>query len=399
MDIALKSPTRRRPLSLGKEFTENKVKLIPGGRRYFSLLKNLISQAKETIHLQTYIYDDDETGQDIAEALIGAAKKNVKVFLLVDGYASQSLSQSFISHLRDEGVNFRFFEPIFRSKNFYFGRRLHHKMLVVDGRYAVVGGINISNRYNDWDSEPAWLDFALYVEGDVAKELCVLAYKTWKSFPRIMGLTPCETKKIYFNIDGEKSLVRMRRNDWVRRKKQISASYLEMLKNAKEEITILCSYFLPGHEFLNHLIRASRRGVKIKIIVAGMSDVRIAKQAERFIYDDLLRNNIEIYEYQKTVLHGKLTVCDNKWLTIGSYNLNNISAYASIELNLDVYDPAFARQTNEMLQTIAKEDCIRVTKEWMQKKENFIQKFIQWSSYEIIRFLFYLFTFYFKQQP
>jgi cardiolipin synthase len=214
-----------------------------------------------------------------------------------------------------------------------------------------------------------------------------------------MGLTPCETKKIYFNIDGEKSLVRMRRNDWVRRKKQISASYLEMLKNAKEEITILCSYFLPGHEFLNHLIRASRRGVKIKIIVAGMSDVRIAKQAERFIYDDLLRNNIEIYEYQKTVLHGKLTVCDNKWLTIGSYNLNNISAYASIELNLDVYDPAFARQTNEMLQTIAKEDCIRVTKEWMQKKENFIQKFIQWSSYEIIRFLFYLFTFYFKQQP
>ena len=404
MNVSAKSrqhfkAVRKRPVFLAEDFTENKVQLVRAGRGYFDLLKTMIRRAQEIIHLQTYIYDEDETGQDIAGELIKAAKRNVKVFLLVDGFASQSISQSFIDYLREGGVNFRFFEPILRSKYFYFGRRLHHKMMVVDGRFGVVGGINISNRYNDWNGQPAWLDFALYVEGKAARELCVLGYKTWHGFPPKMGLTPCEKTNTYFNIDsGERSFVRMRRNDWVRRKRQISGSYIELLKGARQEITILCSYFLPGHEFLYHLVRAARRGVKIKVIVAGRSDVQIAKQAERFIYEDLLKNNIEIYEYQKTVLHGKLTVCDNKWLTVGSYNVNNISAYASIELNLDVYDPVVAEQTNEMLQTIIKQDCIPITREWLEKRKNIFQRFIEWTSYEIVRFLFYLFTFYFKQR-
>jgi len=400
MEVTIKSRSKKRPIFLPEDFTENMVKLVRGGREYFELLKTMIGKAQETIHLQTYIYDDDETGQDIAAELINAAKRNVKVFLLVDGFASQSMSQSFISYLREGGVNFRFFEPVFRSKYFYFGRRLHHKMMVIDGKCAIVGGVNIANRYNDRDEQSAWLDFALYVEGDIAKELCVLGYKTWKGFPSVMGITPCEEEKIYFNIDPEeKGFVRMRRNDWVRRKNQISSSYIEMLRNAKREIIVLCSYFLPGHEFLYHLIRAARRGVKIKVIMAGRSDVTIAKQAERFIYEDLLKNDIEIYEYQKTVLHGKLTVCDNKWLTIGSYNVNNISAYASIELNLEVYDPIIAEQASEMLRTIVTEDCIRITEELLQKRNNVFQRFIQWASYEVIRSLFYLFTFYFKQHP
>ena len=404
MEVSAKSrehfkAVKKRSTFLPEDFTENKVQLVRGGRGYFDLLKTMIRRAKETIHLQTYIYDDDETGQDIAAELIKAAKRNVKVFLLVDGFASKSMSQPFIDYLREGGVNFRFFEPILRSKYFYFGRRLHHKMMVVDGQCGVVGGINISNRYNDGNGRTAWLDFALYVEGSAAKELCILGYKTWKGFPPKMGLTPCEQTKTYFNVDpGETSFVRIRRNDWVRRKRQVSASYIELLKRARQEITILCSYFLPGHEFLYHLIRAARRGAKIKVIVAGRSDVQIAKQAERFIYEDLLKNNIEIYEYQKTVLHGKLTVCDNKWLTIGSYNVNNISAYASIELNLDVYDPVVAEQANEMLQTIIKQDCIPVTREWLEKRKNIFQRFIQRTSYEIVRFLFYLFTFYFKQR-
>jgi cardiolipin synthase len=399
MEVALKRQRKSRPVFLSKEFTENKVELIHGGREYFDLLKKMISEAKESIHLQAYIYDDDETGKEIGDALIAAARRNVTVFLLVDGYASQSVSQSFINDLREGGVNFRFFEPIFKSKYFYFGRRLHHKMIVVDGKYAVVGGINISNRYNDLACEPAWLDFALYVEGAIAKELCVLCYKTWKGFPRIMGITPCETKNLKFDIEQEeKSFVRMRRNDWVRGKNQISSSYIEMLKNAKKQVTILCSYFLPGREIRNQLIRAANRGVRIKVIMAGRSDVKIAKQAERFICKDLLDHNIQIYEYQRTILHGKITVCDKEWLTIGSYNVNNISAYASIELNLDVYDPAFASEVNDILQRIAEEDCIRITKEWLERKENIFERIIQWASYEVIRFIFYLFTFYFKQR-
>ena len=399
MLVAEKPVIKRQRKIVSKEFSENYVRLIRGGHEYFSLLKKMISEAKETIHLQTYIFDDDATGKEIAEALIDAAKKNVKVYLLPDGYASQSLSHALIHRLRSGGVNFRFFQPVFKSKYFYFGRRLHHKLLVVDGKAALVGGINISNKYNDRSGIPAWLDFALYVKGPIAKELCILSYKTWKGFPKVMGQTPCETKQTRFNINGEeKALVRMRRNDWVRGKKQISASYIEMLKNAKEEVIILCSYFLPGHEIRNQLMNAANRGVKIKIIMAGRSDVKIAKQAERFIYKKLLENNIGIYEYQKTILHGKVMVCDRKWVTIGSYNVNNISAHASIELNLDVYDPIFGGEINDLLQDIIAKDCIRITKDWVEKKIHFAERIKQWISYEIIRFTLYVCTFYFKQQ-
>jgi len=403
MDIALQ-PTpvtyfeQRRPAFLSREFSANKVRLIHGGRQYFELLKKMISEANETIHLQTYIFEADETGKEVANALIRAAQRKVKVYLLVDGYASQALSQSFIDRLKSGGVNFRFFQPIFKSKSFYFGRRLHHKMLVIDDRCAVVGGINVSTKYNDSNDEPAWLDFAIYVEGPVAKDLYALGDKMW-SFPRTMHSIPFQSRQTQFELDGgDRAFVRMCRNDWVRGKKQITLSYINMLKKAKHEVIILSSYFLPGHEFRHHLIRASRRGVKIKIIMAGRSDVKMAKHAERFIYQDLLDNNIEIYEYQKTILHGKVTVCDNKWVMIGSYNVNNISAYASIELNLEVYAPNFAKCVNRMLEEIAHNDCIQITREWMEKKETFFAWIIQWVCYKTIRLVFYLFTFYFKQQ-
>jgi len=190
----------------------------------------------------------------------------------------------------------------------------------------------------------------------------------------------------------------MRRNDWVRRKNQISASYIEMLKNAKSEITILSSYFLPGSMIRKHLIQAARRGVKIKVIMAGRSDVMLAKQAERFIYKELLKNKIEIYEYQKNILHGKIAVSDKEWLTIGSYNVNNISAYASIELNLDVCDAAFATQVNNMLEDIVRKDCIRITTRYLEKRTNIFKKIVHWASYEVVRFIFYMFTFYFKHK-
>jgi cardiolipin synthase len=397
---AVVMPRRRieRP-HLAKDFTPNKVKLVRGGRKYFDLLKMLINRATDIIHLQAYIYDDDETGKEIANALMEAASRGVKVYLMADGYASQVMSQSFIDQLRMAGVNFRFFQPLFRSKYFYFGRRLHHKMLVVDARYALVGGINISNRYNDLAGSPAWLDFALYAEGEIAKELCLLCYKTWKGFPGALNIASCEIKQPYFDTKPEeKSFVRMRRNDWVRRKNQISASYIEMLKNARSEVTILSSYFLPGRMIRKCLIQAAKRRVKIKVIMAGRSDVMLAKQAERFIYKDLLKNKIEIYEYQPTILHGKIAVCDKKWLTIGSYNVNNISAYASIELNLDVYDPCFAMQVNDMLENITRKDCIRITTGYFEKRSNVFKRMIHWVSYETIRFIFYMFTFYFKQR-
>ena len=192
--------------------------------------------------------------------------------------------------------------------------------------------------------------------------------------------------------------VRMRRNDWVRRKSQISKTYIEMMLNAQSHITILCSYFLPGNIMRKYIRRAVKRGVKIKVVMAGKSDLVVAKNAERFMYDWLLRNGVEIYEYQNNILHGKIAVCDTKWMTIGSYNVNDISAYASIELNLDVNNITFAKHVEETIDEIISNDCLSITREIHLQSTNVFKQFFRWVSYETFRLTFNVFTFYFKQR-
>jgi cardiolipin synthase A/B len=382
-----------------KIFTKNKISLIKSGKPYFDLLVSLIHQATESIHLQAYIFNDDETGQFIAHALKQAAKHNVSIYVLADGFASNNISQKFIDELKSVNIQFRFFEPIFKSKYFYFSRRMHQKMMVVDAKYAVVGGMNIADRYNDFPKTPAWLDYAIYAEGPIAKEFCVLCWKTWNDFPKKMGITACEEKEMSFLFDdAETSFVSMRRNDWVRRKNEISSTYVDMFRHANLQITIMCSYFLPGKVIRKLLQQASARGVKIKIIVAGESDIKIAKWAERWLYDWLLRHKIELYEYMPNVLHAKVAVCDGKQCTIGSYNINDISAYASIELNVEIKDEKFSATLEQTLQTIILNDCEIITKEKHCKRKNLIKQFIRWCSYKIFRIGFNAFTFYFKRR-
>ena len=335
----------------------------------------------------------------VLEALKRAALRGVKVFLVVDGYASQNLPRRVVRDLREAGIAFRFFEPFIKSRYFYFGRRLHHKIYVADGRYALVGGINIADRYNDLPGIPAWLDFALEVEGEAALQLCILCWKTWKGFPRKMGPTPCELSPTRIHIapcDAMK--VRLRRNDWVRRRNEISASYVQMFRRARCEICLLSSYFLPGKFIRKMLTEAVRRGVKVTVITAGTSDVPMAKHAERWLYDWLLRNRIRLYEYQPSVLHAKLAVCDGEWMTAGSYNVNNISAYASIELNLDVRNNKIAGETRAILSQIIENDCIAVTPDTHRKSKNFLIQFLRWLSYQVIRWMFYALTFYYKRR-
>jgi hypothetical protein len=223
--------------------------------------------------------------------------------------------------------------------------------------------------------------------------------KTWDGFTTARSVTPTLQKEYNYNFKPEEtSLVRMRRNDWVRGKNEISRTYIEMLRNATSHITIFCSYFIPGKIIRKLLQRAAKKGVKISVVTAGPSDVMLAKYAERWMYDWLLRNNIELYEYQTTVLHAKIAVCDSEWLTIGSYNINNISAYASIELNLDVKNVKFATATESLLEDIIQHQCIAITKETHRFSKNIFKQFMQWCSYQFIRVAFYLITFYYKQK-
>lgn len=384
----------------GNRYTSrNKVKLIHGGKEYFTLLLQLIENATDTIHLQTYIFREDTTGLLVAEALMAAAKRKVNVYLLTDGYASQSLSDELQMRMRKSGIRFRFFEPFFRSKYFYFGRRMHHKVLVTDTRYALVGGINIADHYNDLPGKRAWFDFALFMEGEIAMELCVLCWKTWRSFPLKLGITPCERKPMTFDFSQRESIpLRMRRNDWVRRKNQISSTYIEMFRLAKSHITIVSSYFLPGETIRRILGKAAARGVTIKVITAGNSDVKLAKHAERWLYDWLLRNKVEVYEYQPSVLHAKIAVCDDEWFTIGSYNLNKLSAYASIELNIDVSNGAMAAEVQQALDLVIANECVRVTQDNYLRSKNIFTQLTRWASYELLRIIFFLITFYYRHK-
>ncbi len=379
--------------------TNNRVHLVRGGRPYFDQLLKMIGDAKESIQLQVYIYDDDETGQEVTQALMEAAKRNVLVYLLTDGYASQILSRSFVQQLEDAGIHFRLFEPLFKNRNAFIGRRLHHKLIVVDNRYAMVGGINISNHYNDMPGQPGWLDFALHMEGDIVKELCLLSKKIWEGRNPSQRINPCKIQQAPFDIKPDENCsLRLRRNDWLMEKSQVSKSYLEMFRKANDEIIMMSGYFLPGRIIRKNLKKTVERGVKVKLILAGMSDVRIAKYAERYIYSWIFRNHIDLYEYKPCVLHGKVAMYDRVWATIGSYNVNDISAYASIELNIDVNHPAFANMLQNTFEEIIKKDCVLITKENFDLHNGFLNKIWENICYMVIRILFYLFTFNFKQQ-
>src|ERR1035437_3818364 len=115
----------------------NIVQLIKGGHEYFDLFTDLINSATHSVHLQTYIFDNDETGVAIGDVLMDAARRGVQVYFIADGYASQVMSSAFIHKLKAAGIHFKYFEPLFRSTKFYFGRRLHHKVAVIDAKHSL----------------------------------------------------------------------------------------------------------------------------------------------------------------------------------------------------------------------------------------------------------------------
>lgn len=374
----------------------NTAKLIKSGNEYFDLLIKMIRNAKKNIHLQTYIFNNDDTGRIIANELISSAIKKIKVYIMVDGYASQNLSHSFIQKLTEAGVYFKFFNPVFKTSFFYFSRRLHHKLVVIDSTSALVGGLNIADRYNDTNKKKAWLDFAVLIEGETVKDLCEICLRRWWGNENI-SINECVSNSIIIP-EKEKTDTRIRMNDWVWHKNEISASYIEMLRIAQHDICILCSYFLPGKVIRRQLVNAVKRGVKIKVITAGSSDIWFTKKAERWLYDWLIRNKIEVFEYQKNILHGKIAFYDNIGVTIGSYNINNLSAYASIELNVDIKNIDFSNNVKEVIDEILSKDCIQITRSIHLENKNFLKQFVRWCSYQFIRIVFNFFTFRLKRK-
>ena len=358
------------------------IELVHSGEDYFSRLEYIILESKSEIHIQTYIFECDTVGKKIIAALKEAARRNVKIHILLDGFGSFSFSKEVLNDLRQNGINIRFFSPLFSASSFYLGRRLHHKVIVSDSKIALIGGINIADKYCGTEATKAWLDYAVQIHdekiGVSLTKLCMDIFLKKRHISR---------KKIdSIVLNNEEVVVEVLQNDWLKRKNEIYKAYIKSIGDAKKDIVIVGSYFLPGRKLVATLKKASRNNVKIKLILSGISDLPMARRASCHLYSKLLRYNIELYEWESSILHGKAAVVDNCWTTIGSFNLNNLSSFASIEMNVGINSDEFSNIYLSHLNQIM-EQCQRITPESLKLRDGLYTKFINWVSYWITRII------------
>ena len=179
-------------------------------------------------------------------------------------------------------------------------------------------------------------------------------------------------------------MARMLQNDWLRGKNEISASYQKKLKSTNDSITIIASYFLPSRRLLNILLRCAKNGKSISIILSKQSDVPFIKPAIAYLYNRFLKEGIRIYEYHASVLHAKAVVVDKKWVSIGSHNLNHLSEFISMEVNIEVLDKNFGEAFSNELDLLIKHQCDEITYDSFELTNSLLKKGNRWLSYKLV---------------
>lgn len=357
--------------------TIESLSLVHSGADYFSCLERIIADSKVEIHIQMYIFEEDQIGSRIITALKEAALRSVKIYIVLDGFGSFSFSSKTINELKQVGINFRFFSPMFSVNSFYLGRRLHNKIIVSDAKTVLIGGINIANKYRGMEPKLPWLDFAVELNGKMAESL--------QEFCRAIYFKK-KRKTIPIVLIPKEGHIGFLQNDWLKRKNEITGAYIKSIRNAEKEIIIVGSYFLPGRKIVKALKKASQNKVQIKLILSGISDIPMTRRATCYLYAKLFRYNMELYEWNQSVLHGKAMVVDGKWTTIGSFNLNNLSSYASIEMNVEIYSELFSKGFQLELNNIISQSQ-KITPETLKLKYSLSSKLINWFSYRMTRII------------
>jgi len=379
-----------RPASLSRFIPGNQVTLLQNGEAYFPAIEAAFDRAGHEIYLETYIYENDATGQRIADALKRAVLRGVNAYLLIDGYGSKDLPRRMLDNLRTNGVKVLVYRPkispwTFRRKRL---RRMHRKIAVVDREIAFVGGINIIDDRDTTGDLPPRFDYSVAVEGPLVDVIRLSARRLWSmaawSYFR-RGTLRSGALPDPISGAGRMNAAFLVRDNF-RHRRDIEAVYMRAIEQAKSEIILAHAYFLPGLEFRHALINAARRGVRVVLLLQGKVEYLLQHYATRALYGNLLDGGIEIYEYRKSFLHAKVAVIDGHWATVGSSNIDPYSLLLSREANVVVDDEAFGVTLTTSLKQTMETDAQRILKDnWKQQPAYF--RFMSWLSYGLVRLM------------
>lgn len=367
----------------------NRITLLCSGSEYFPALVEAIDGAQSEIWLETYLYADDRIGRIVTTSLIRAARRGVVVRVMVDGWGARHfLKPALERDLVHGGVALLKYRPEIAPWQFRFHRlrRLHRKLCQVDGKVAFVGGINIIDDMNTPRHKPPRVDFAVRVEGPLLPAIVYTMKRVWAInelvqfqgtevplFPELHEAQRAGTQTAKFVI-----------RDNLRHRRDIEHAYLAAIRIAKEEILIASSYFFPGIRFRRALIAASRRGVRVTLILQARVEFMLLHYATRALYGQLLAAGIAIEEYHRSFLHAKVAVVDGKWATVGSSNIDPYSLLMAREANVFVRDPGFAGDLRRELMQMVRDGARRVgSKRWAGRPR--LYKALNWVAYGVVR--------------
>lgn len=327
----------------------NRLELLKNGAQYFPALMAAIEAAREEVFLETYIFASDKTGERVTDVLARAAKRGVRVHLLLDGFGARDFAPRFRNRLQAAGAEILVFRPELRLMRRYRRsrlRRMHRKLACIDGALAFVGGINI----NDDPKRPRY-DYAVRIDGPLVAEVRAAAERLWTqvSWATLRHRLRLPSPSAVPEPRGTHRAALVLR-DSLRHRSDIEDAYLSLIEEAREEIVIACAYFFPGRQFRHALTAAAARGVRVRLILQGRIEYRLFHYASRALYGSLLDAGVEIYEYYESWLHAKVAVFDTRIACVGSSNIDPFSLLLAREANVFVDDPGFARELHRSLE-------------------------------------------------
>lgn len=328
---------------------KNSVKLLLNGEEKFPELLQCLADAKHHIHMEYYIYEQDEIGCTIIELLIKKAKEGVQVRFIYDDFGSPGIKRKIEKRMREAGIEvYPFHKILFYILANRINYRNHRKIVVIDGSTGFTGGINVGDKYiNNGKHKLFWRDTHLRIDGPGVFYLQYLFLADWHF---------CCTKKVhpdqlYFKepvTNNEDTFVQMVASGPDSLQPSVLFSLLEAIYLAKEEILITTPYFIPGDNIVDALRIAASGGLTVKLLVPGTCDSRIVNAASKANYDLLLKAGVEIYLYEKGFVHAKTLVADRKLTIIGTANMDYRSFELNFEVNAVVYERAFAEKLRDV---------------------------------------------------